>query len=258
MIKLQSVSGSIAGNKMCKTIHLLAIVFSTLMTCTTSAATPIDSLHLASNERLVEQVIAAKLLLVIYERSNLAATITPLPPARANLSTLKGMSDGEVARIEAYASKNPSLLKVSPAYYYLSTVAFSKAPINIRSKDDLKKYKIGAIRGVAHSDAITEGLSNIEYANDARSLFLMLQAGRFDIAIDTGANGQYLIKELNLEEVHAVGELARLELFHILAPSKKHLAARLSETITTLKRSGELETLIKRYEREFLQSGVAP
>jgi polar amino acid transport system substrate-binding protein len=217
-----------------------------------------EQLNLASNEKLVEQVIAARLLTDIYQRSNLIAKITPLPPARANLSTLNGTSDGEVARIDAYAGKNSSLIKVSPAYYFLSTVAFSKAPISIRSKDDLKKYKIGVIRGVAHSDAITEGLDNIDYANDSRSLFLMLKAGRFEVAIDTGANGNYLIKEMKLEDVHAVGELARLELFHILSPNKKHLVAPISKTISQLKNSGELDALTKKYEQDFLQSGVAP
>lgn len=213
-----------------------------------------EQLNLASNEKLVEQVIAARLLTDIYQRSNLIAKITPLPPARANLSTLNGTSDGEVARIDAYASKNPSLIQVRPAYYFLSTVAFSKSPISIRSKDDLKKYKIGVIRGVAHSDAITAGMSNIEYANDARSLFLMLKAGRFEVAIDTGANGKYLLQEMKLDDIHVVGELARLELFHILAPHKKHLAAPISSTISQLKSSGELDLLIKKYEQDFLQS----
>lgn len=241
-------------------IYVLTLSLSVMAVTATAPgiAAAAEQLNLASNEKLVEQVIAARLLTDIYKRSELIAKITPLPPARANLSTLNGTSDGEVARVDAYAKKNPTLIQVMPAYYYLTTVAYSKANISIQTKEDLKKYRIGAIRGVAHSDAITEGLSDVGYVNDARTLFLLLKSGRFDIAIDTGANGKYMIKEMKLDDIHAVGELARLELFNILAPHKMHLAESISKTIRKLKSSGEFEPLVKRYELEFLQSGVAP
>jgi ABC-type amino acid transport substrate-binding protein len=241
--------------RMRQLIQLVTFCVSAIAVSTTSIAASAEQLKLASNENLAEQVIAARLLTDIYRRSHLEANIIPLPPTRANMSALNGATDGEVARIDAYAIKNPGLIQIRPSYYFLTTVAFSKAPITVRSKDDLKKYKIGVIRGVAHSNKATEGMSNIVYANDARSLFLMLKAGRFDIAIDTGTNGNYLIKKMNLEDIHAVGELARLELFHILSPNKKHLVAPISTTIRQLKSSGELDLLIKRYEQEFLQSG---
>ena len=214
-----------------KIIWLLALSFSaiTLGATASYANAPAEQLNLASNEKLVEQTIAARLLSDIYQKSNLVVKNTPLPPSRANLSTLNGTSDGEVARIDAYAKKNPTLIQVTPAYYYLTTVAFSKSDITIQTKEDLKKYSVGAIRGVAHSDAITEGLSDVVYVNDARTLFLLLKSGRFEIAIDTGANGKYLLTEMKLDEIHAVGELARLELFNILSPNKKHLAERISK-----------------------------
>jgi ABC-type amino acid transport substrate-binding protein len=238
-----------------KSIPVFTFIFCSLASGVSALA---ETLHLARNEKLVEQSIAATLLRDISERSHLTLKITPLPPTRANRSALNNEVDGEVARIDAYALKNPTLTKVSPAYYYLSTVAFAKTPIVIQSKEDLSKYRVGAIRGVAHSIAVTEGLKNVEFANDARSLFLMLQAGRFDIAIDTGRNGSYLINKMALSEIQAVGELARQELFAILSPTKKHLAPQLSSTISKLKASGELANLTKKYEQEFLQSGAEP
>ena len=238
-----------------KSTSILAVVFC-LITAGVSAQA--ETLHLARNEKLVEQSIAASLLRDICNRSDLGLKITPLPPARANRSALNNEVDGEVARIDAYALKNPTLTKVSPAFYYLSTVAFAKAPIKIQNEEDLAKYRVGAIRGVAHSLAVTEGLKNVEFANDARSLFLMLQAGRFDVAIDTGRNGSYLIQKMGLNDIHAVGELARQELFTMMAQTKRHLAPKLSATISKLKASGELTTLTKKYEQEFIQSGAEP
>jgi hypothetical protein len=51
-----------------------------------------------------------------------------------------------VARIPAYFVKNPTLVKVEPGYYYLTTGAFAKTDkhITITSKDDLKNTRLAS------------------------------------------------------------------------------------------------------------------
>jgi hypothetical protein len=219
-----------------------------------------QDVHLARNEKATEQAIAAMLITDIYKRAGLNARIQPLPGARANAMALIGDKDGEVARVQTYASKNNSLIKVEPAYYYLTTTAFAKGNkgITIRTKDDLKKYRVGIVRGIAHAEAATESVATLQILGDYDQMYRMLDADRIDVAVDTGVNGPHIVKRLGLTGIQAVGELARLDLFNILSPGKAALAPKIGATIKSLKESGELTKLAKRYEEEFARSGTAP
>jgi polar amino acid transport system substrate-binding protein len=231
-----------------------------LALCTVGAVGAAQNLNLARNENATEQAIAASLLTDIYKRAGLTASIAPLPGARANAMTLSGEKDGEVARIQAYATRNPSLTKVEPAYYHLTTTAFARADsgIVIASRDDLKKYKVGYVRGIAHAEAATEGVPNVQVVDSYDQLYLMLEAGRLEVIIDAGANGPYVVKKLKLKNIRVAGGLARLELFNILGPANKHLAPKIGSTIKALADSGELAKMVRHHEEEFLKSNVAP
>lgn len=219
-----------------------------------------QEVNLARNEKATEQAIASLLIADIYKRAGLTARIQPLPGARANAMALAGEKDGEVARIQGYATRNATLIKVEPAYYYLTTTAFAKADkgISITSKEDLKKYKVGIVRGIAHAEAATEGISGLQVVGDYDQMYQMLDAGRIDVAIDAGVNGPYFLKKLGFSGIKAVGDLARLDLFHILSAGKKDLSPKIGTAIKMLKDSGELAKLAQRYEEEFIKSGAAP
>jgi polar amino acid transport system substrate-binding protein len=219
-----------------------------------------QQINLARNEKATEQAIAALLITDIYKRAGFVAKIQPLPGARANAMALAGETDGEVARIQGYATKNPTLIQVEPAYYYLTTTAFAKADsgIKIGSKEALKKYRVGIVRGIAHAEAATDGVPGVKIVNDYDQMYQMLDAGRLDVVIDAGANGPYVIKKLGLNGIKAVGELARLDLFTMLVPARKEWGPKVAATIKGMKDSGELAKLARRYEDDFLKSGVAP
>jgi len=211
-----------------------------------------ENVNLGSNENSASQVVAAKLLTEIYKKAGLTLNVTPMPGARANAMALAGQKDGEVARVPAYFVKNTTLIKVEPAYYYLSSAAFAKSErgVTITSKDDLKKYKVGIVRGVAHAESATEGLAGLQVANSADQMYQMLDAGRIDVAIDEGINGPITLKRLGLKGIAQVGEIARLDLSHVLVPAKKDMAPKISAAIKALKDSGELAKQTKRYEDE--------
>lgn len=240
-----------------KSVLFGLIAATTLLTV--SAPASAAELNLVRNEKATEQAIAALLLSDLYKRSGIATEVQPLPAARANAMTLTGEKDGEVGRIQGYATKFPTLIKVEPAYYFITTTGFAKADkgISISTQADLKKYKVGIIRGVAHTTAATEGLSGVQVVADADQLYQMLDAGRIDIALDAGVNGSYMVKKLGLKGINAVGDIARLDLFAILNPAKKDMAPKLSATISALKASGELDKLIKAKEAEFIKSGAS-
>jgi polar amino acid transport system substrate-binding protein len=216
-------------------------------------------LNLARNEKATEQAIAANIISDLYKRAGVEVNVQPLPAARANAVAKAGEKDGEVGRIQAYADRNPELTKVEPAYYYITTTAFAKSDkgIKVATRDDLKKFKVGIIRGVAHTTAATEGHPALSTVNDADQLYQMLDSGRIDIALDAGVNGPYTVKKLGLKDIVAVGDLARLDLFTILHSGKKDVGAKVAATIKTLKDSGELDKLVKRHEADFLKSGAS-
>jgi polar amino acid transport system substrate-binding protein len=226
---------------------------------TVSAPCFAETVNLARNENATEQAIAESLLTKIYARAGLSAKVQPLPGVRANAMTLSGEKDGEVARIQAYATKNPTLIKVEPSYYHLTSTAFARSDrgIVISNKDDLKKYIVGYVRGIAHAEAAVDGVPKVQIVDSYEQLYRMLDSGRIEVAIDVGTNGSYVLKHLGLSTIKPVGELARLNLFNILAPSKKSLAPKISSTISELTKSGELATMTKQAEDDFLKSGAS-
>jgi polar amino acid transport system substrate-binding protein len=217
-------------------------------------------LHLARNELAAEQAVAALVLEDIYQRAGLKFTVTPMPGARANTAALAGKVDGEVARVQAYADKNTSLLKLDPPYYYLTTAAFARTDrkLSIRSRDDLAGLKVGYVRGIAHAELQTTHLENVTVISAYDRMYEMLQAGRIDVALDTGANGAYMINKYGLTDLQPVGTLARHDLFHILHSSRRDLAPRVQAVIKQLRESRQLEKIVREREQQFFNSGMTP
>lgn len=208
--------------------------------------------HLVHNENAVGQVVAAKLITDIYKKAGMSAEVTPVPGVRANAVALSGEKDGEAGRIGPYFVKNPTLVKVEPSHYYLSSAAFAKKDKNvvIKSKEDLKKYRVGIVRGIAHGEAATEGLSGVQAVSSYEQLYKMLDGDRIDVVIDEGINAPVTLKKIGLTNIVQVGEIARLDLYHSLTPAKKDWAPKISAAIKAMKDSGELDKLTKRYEEE--------
>jgi hypothetical protein len=209
---------------------------------------------LARNENLAEQAVAQVLLQEIYKKAGFSATVAPLPPARATIETLEGLRDGEVARIFSYGTKHPELLRVTPAYYYLTTAAFAKtsSKVLINNPADLRKYSLGVIRGVQHSMDASDGLPNVQAVSNADSLFGMLKVDRFEVALDTGINGQFILQRPEFQDISEKSVVATAPLFHYLNPKYKSQAEALGMVIKTLTESGELAKLTRQAERDFL------
>jgi hypothetical protein len=220
--------------------------------CASLSTANAQTLHLTRNEGAIEQKIAETLLAEIYKRAGLEFKVEPLPAARANILTIRGEKDGEVARIRPYFDKNPSLIRVEPSYYYLTTRVFAKAGRKLVIKDqaDLANYRIGIVRGIVHAEAATAGIKHLEVVSKYEQLYRMVDANRIDLAIDTGINGQATLAALGMKSVEPVGELARLELFHVLTAKQAALAPKLGAVIQAMKKSGELEKLTRRIEEE--------
>jgi len=219
-----------------------------------------QTVNLSVNQGEVLQDVAAELLTEIYKRAGLTAKIEPSPPARNNFRVLNNQIDGEVARVGSYFEKNPSLLKVEPAFYYLETTAFAKKSrkIVINSEIDLHKYRVGIIRGVAHAQTVTEGVPNLVVVNSVEQLFEMLNLDRIDVAVDAYVNGAKALKQLKLNSIKPVAKLAKRDLYNALIQSKSSLLPRISKVIKTMAVSGELSVMIKNCEKKHLDEPSSP
>ena len=217
-----------------------------------------DELTFARFQKSAYQIVASQLLEEIYRRNGTLIHIIAMPPPRATIQLLSRAIDGEVSRTREYANQNPSFILVEPAYTYFTMAAFSRQPVQIRSKSDLADLHVGIIRGVQASEDLTAGVPRLELLPNGESLFLMLNAGRLDVAIDVDINGRKQVAAIPGSTIQQVGVLARTEAFHILASKNNTLAARISSIIREMRDSGELETLREWYAKALVQSGANP
>lgn len=218
-----------------------------------------ETITLARNERLIEQLVAEHVLVEIYKKAGVTLLVAPLPPARATLEVTKKKYHGEVARIYTYKEKVPELIRVEPSYYFLTTVVFYRkdSAVVIADASDLKKYRVGIINGVRHSLDATVGVPNVTVAGSAESLFRMLKAGNIDVVVDTGINGRYLSRVLKMEDMLHTVVLTKLELFNYLQPEMRVLASNISDVIQKMTTSGELRRMIEKTESQVLEQAMS-
>ncbi|HEV2674395.1 MAG TPA: transporter substrate-binding domain-containing protein [Aliidongia sp.] len=215
-------------------------------------------------EKVAEQYIGAEVLTEIYSKAGFTVAIIPTTAARAGQLTLDGEVDGGVdaqaLRYGSYGIAVSSMIRVEPPYYSVTTTAFARRGrgLSIRSSDDLRSYRVGIVLSAIHTNAQAAGALEIVNVPDTYLLFKMLQEGRIDIALDTKIDGDYLVKALRLGDIVAVGDLAKIDIFNYLTPNNASLARRIGETIAALQTAGQLDGLVRRYERALVEGGVRP
>ncbi|MCW7752970.1 transporter substrate-binding domain-containing protein [Desulfobotulus sp. H1] len=217
-----------------------------------------EEYHFVSIEQLIEQEVGRVVLPEIYKKLGMEVSITPMPGRRAQEEAVSGVKDGEIMRIYAYGEANPSMIRVPTPYYYLETMAFIRknSGVEIKSREDLEKYKNVKVRGIIHTNQITEGLSkeHIHEVNTTEQMMQFLQHGRADVALANTVDGMLILKKLGFEDILTVDKpLAVLDLFHYIHEKNKHLVPRVDAVISEMKQSGELDILIKKAESRIIQ-----
>ncbi|WP_457419657.1 substrate-binding periplasmic protein [Roseateles sp. P5_E7] len=196
--------------------------------------------------------VAARLLTEIYRRAGLGLQIDVLPPQRASLMTLSDKADGELVRIASYGQTYPQLLRVDPPYYRVSVRAYSMPAraASVQSRDDLRHYSVGAIRGMVYAQDLTENHPALTLTQSPPQLFRMLTAGRLDVAICTTLSAQSAMADLGIKELDVSPDLARFDLYHYLHVRHKDVAPRIADVIRRMRDSGDLEQLTAAYEAQ--------
>ena len=187
-------------------------------------------------------------------------TITPLPAKRAQLEATSGKSDGEIMRIYNYGEENPTTIRVPTPYYSLETMAFIKknAGIAITKKEDLAKYRIVKVRGVKHTNNITQGLVNVSDVDSTEQMMWLVEKGMVDVALTNTIDGLMALSILNIDDIVPLdAPLATLDLFHYIHESHKDLVPLVDNIIKEMLASGELASIIKSAEKKVIILSVA-
>lgn len=218
-------------------------------------ALALETLHITAVNKTGASAVAARLLADIYRRAGLGLQIEVLPAPRASLTALSDKADGELIRIASYGQTYPQLLRVDPAFYRVSVRAYSlpARSVSVHSREDLKHYSLGSIRGMSYVQELTENHPALTLTQNPLQLFRMLAAGRLDVVICTTLAAQSAIASLGLRDIDASAELARFELHHYLLIRHRDIAPRLADLIRRMRDSGELEQLTAQYEAAALR-----
>lgn len=217
---------------------------------------PSAQYHFASIELLIEQEVGRIVLTQIYDNIGIHITIRPLPGKRAQYVANSGMKDGEIMRIWSYGAENQNTVRVPTPYYYLETMPFvlKNSDIVILNKEDLANYRLAKIRGVKHTNNITQGHSNTSDISSTEHMFRLLNSGKVDVVLTNTIDGNLALARLGLNNVITMKKpLARLPLYHYIHKNHHDLIPIIDIEIQRMKLNGELAQLILLAEQRVIE-----
>jgi len=213
--------------------------------------------HFASIEKLTEQKIGKIIISEVYNKLNIEVEITPLPGIRAQVEAATGSKDGEIMRIWTYGLETPTTIRVPTPYYYLETMAFVKvnSGIKIDNKEDLRHYSLVKVRGVKHTNNITEGMPDVYTIGSTEQMMEFLNDGRADVALTNTVDGLMALQKLGFTGIIPLDKpLAVLNLYHYIHSDHLELVQEVDAAIKKMKGNGQLKQLIKQAEKQVLES----
>ena len=215
--------------------------------------------HFAAIENLAEQEIGKIVLPQIYARLGIKITITSLPGKRAEFEATSGLADGEIMRIFGYGVENQTVHRVPTPYYYLQTMVFSRdgSDVAIKNRADLRRYSIARVRGVKHTNAITEGLKIVSDVSSTIEMMRLVEQGLVDVGLTNTLDGIMTIQALGLQNVSPQkSPLATLSLYHYIHEDHRELVPVIDGKIRELRDSGELDDMIAEAEKKIMLSAI--
>lgn len=195
-----------------------------------------------------------KVLQEAYKVIGIEIQSQELPPERALTESNAGRTDGETNRITGLDKKYSNLIMVPVAVNKVEGVAFTKnISIPMTGWDSLKPYKIGLRRGTKFAEQGTQGM-DVTSADDNKSLFLMLNKERFEIAVTSRLAGLTQIKRLQLDGITMLNPpLATFALYHYLHKKHSSLVPAITQALQDMEEDGRIKAIRDEAIAEFLQ-----
>lgn len=182
------------------------------------------------------QVLASKSEIIIreaYRRLGIQIKVIPLQAEQALDMSNSGVYDGELFRVANIHKQYPNLRMVPAVILYNEDVVFAKNSLTfvVDGYESLRPYRIGIVKGVKNAEIGTAGM-NREVVTTYKNLFLLLKAGRIDVAFCTREKGIKFIKELNIKHINMLEPpLSREKLYHYLHKRHEHLLPKVTKVL---------------------------
>ncbi|WP_157314379.1 transporter substrate-binding domain-containing protein [Chitinibacter sp. GC72] len=239
-------------------LPLLVLIISGMLSVNTQAQEPLKIAIVANRQAIID----SKILEQVYQRVGIRMKLLVMPGLRASQEADLGLIDSEVIRIGSYLDAHPQMIRIEPAIDTAIVAAIFKPKLkgqinSLADLKNLKKYKIGYVRGIKAVHDLIGNLPNAQSTNTPKALMKMFQADRLDIIVETVGSSNFYIKKLGLQELEQV-ELSRQPLYHYLHKKNRTQATLIENELKRLVSSGELLKIRARAEADFEQHEVDP
>jgi len=180
-----------------------------------------------------------------FKQAGLTLKLIRTPPERALQNANAGIDDGELTRIKGINKTYTNLVRVPEKIIDWNFVALTRNQnISVHDWNDLRKYRIGFIRGWKILENNTLRHQNVSIVRSPRELFAMLDKDRIDIALYSKWAGIALVKKHNIKNIRVLEPpLAMREMYIYL--NKKHIGhvTNISSALKKMKDSGEYQKI---------------
>ncbi|MDP3816808.1 ABC transporter substrate-binding protein [Pseudomonas sp.] len=177
-----------------------------------------------------------------YARLGYRLQVVRLPWRRGLAQANAGAYDGELFRVMAVAAEFPNLEPVPTPVGAVEFYAFAQQPLPLAGWSSLAPYRLGGEMGVKHVEYHTRGMQ-ISFTAKAEQLFLMLEAGRIEVAILEKNSARLALRELAARGalpagLHALGLIDQVPLHTFLHHKHAALLPKVDQALRELAAQG--------------------
>lgn len=166
--------------------------------------------------------------------------------ARAISLANDGIDDGIAARIEGLEAKFPNLVRVPEPVFVNDFVACGlRAVPDKASWESLNPHRISYIIGWQIFDNNVRSSRELLLAKDAEQLFMLLKAGKTDLALHERMQALWLAKDAGLRIKIAEPPLARVKMYIYLHRRHADLVPKVAAELTAMKADGSYQGIVR-------------
>lgn len=191
-----------------------------------------------------------------FKRIGIRLIIQNIPAQRALVNANRGISDGDLARIQGIEKRYPNLIRVPEIIWVAEINAFSKDPtISLQHWRDLKRFSLAYIRGWVVFDNNVPKAAMINKVLLPEALFKVVERERVQLALYEKKMGLSVIKQLAIQGVRAVNDsLLMTPIYIYLHKKHRDIIPQLTKAIQDMKQDGSYEEIMQRTLGKVLNS----
>ncbi len=189
-----------------------------------------------------------------FDRLGINLIIQNIPAKRALVNANRGISDGDLARIEGVEKSYPNLIRVPEIIWIAEINAFSKDPsITLQHWRDLKHFSLAYIRGWVVFDNNVPKTAMINKVLLPEALFKVVERERVQLALYEKKMGLSVIKQLAIRNVYPVNDsLLNTPIYIYLHKKHRKIVPLLTKAIKAMKQDGSYDAIMQRTLGEVL------